>query len=74
MQHLRETEPLTRSLLSGSEASLSRRSDSNDGSFLPSAYSKPIVMCTATDAASVAIDYSKGNVEEGAVDSPPTRV
>ena len=30
-------------------------------------------MCTATDAASVTIDFSKGNVEDGAVNSPPSR-
>jgi hypothetical protein len=30
-------------------------------------------MYSATDAASVALDFSKGNVEDGVVDSPPSR-
>jgi hypothetical protein len=30
-------------------------------------------MYLATDAASVALDFSKGNVEDGFVDSPPSR-
>ena len=31
------------------------------------------MLCSATDAASAAIDFSKGNVEEGVVDSPSNR-
>jgi hypothetical protein len=30
-------------------------------------------MYSTTDAASVALDFSKGNVEDGVVDSPPSR-
>jgi hypothetical protein len=41
--------------------------------FALSPFSKPYVMFSATDAASAAIDYSKGNVEDGVVDSPPNR-
>ena len=31
------------------------------------------MLCLATDAASAAIDYSKGNIEDGVIDSPPSR-
>jgi hypothetical protein len=41
-------------------------------SFAPSPFSKLYVMFSAIDAASAAIDYSKGNIEDG-VDSPPSR-
>jgi hypothetical protein len=41
--------------------------------FAPSPFSKPYVMFSATNAASTAIDYSKGNVEDGVVDSPLSR-
>lgn len=64
---------MTRSMRSGSEMSLSMRSDSAGGSCMPTLHSRPYVMCSATDAASAAIDYSRGNVEEGVVDSPPSR-
>jgi hypothetical protein len=37
-------------------------------------FSKPYMLRSATDAASAAIDYSKGNVEDGVVDSPPSRI
>ena len=38
-----------------------------------SQYSKPYVLFSATNAASAAIDYSKSNVDDGVVDSPPNR-
>ena len=38
-----------------------------------SQYSKPYVLFSATDAASAAIDFSKSNVDDGVVDSPPSR-
>ena len=46
---------------------------SKDGSLAPLQYSKPNVLFSATSAASVAIDFSKGNVEDGVVDSPSSR-
>ena len=52
---------------------LSGRSVSKDGSLAPLQYSKPYVLFSATDAASAAIDFSKGNVEDGVIDSPPSR-
>ena len=52
---------------------LSGRSISKDGNLAPLQYSKPYVLFSATDAASAAIDFSKGNVEDGVVDSPPSR-
>ena len=68
---------LTKSLLSGSKNSFSSRSKlasgSAGGSLRPSVFSGPFMMRTADDAASVAIDFSKGHVEENAVDSPPNR-
>jgi hypothetical protein len=64
---------LTRSLLSGSEKSMSSRSESEGGSCDTAPYSKPCLLQSAADAASAAIDYSKGNVEDGVVDSPPSR-
>ena len=38
-----------------------------------SQYSKPYVLFSATDAASAAIDFSKSNVDDGVVDSPPSQ-
>ena len=67
------TQRLTRSLLSGSGASYSGASESAGGSCGPSRYSRPYVLCSATDAASAAIDFSKGSVDDGVVDSPPSR-
>jgi hypothetical protein len=64
---------MTRSLLSGSEKSLSATSDSTGGSCGTAPKSKPYMMRSAADAASAAIDYSKGDVEDGVVDSPPSR-
>ena len=37
-----------------------------------SQYSKPYVLFSATDAASAAINFSKSNVDDGIVDSPPS--
>ena len=36
-------------------------------------YSTPYVLFSATDAASTAIDFSKSNVDDGVVHSPPNR-
>ena len=46
---------------------------SQGGSCFAAPYSKPYLLCSATDAASAVIDFSKGNVEEGIVDSLPSR-
>jgi hypothetical protein len=43
------------------------------GDCVPSQFSKPYLMYSATDAASMVLDFSKGNVEDGIVDSPPSR-
>jgi hypothetical protein len=48
-------------------------SRSMQGDCVPSQFSKPYLMYLATDATSVALDFSKGNVEDGVVDSPPSR-
>ena len=65
---------LTRSLQSGSSASFLGGSESAGGSCGPSKYSRPYVLCSATDAASAAMDYStKKNEEDGVVNSPPDR-
>jgi hypothetical protein len=64
---------LSKSLLSGSERSFSGRSESEGGSCDTAPYSKPYLLQSAADAASAAIDYSKGDVEDGVVDSPPSR-
>ena len=63
---------LTRSLLSGSEKSIADRSDSEDGSCDTAPVLKPYILCSAADAASVAIDYSKENIEDDIVNSPPS--
>jgi hypothetical protein len=41
--------------------------------YVPSEFSKPYLMYPTTDNALAALDYSKGNVEDGVVDSPPSR-
>ena len=64
---------LTRSLLSGSEMSLSTNFESRGASCDTVPLSKPYMFRSATDAASAAIDYSKGNIDDGVVDSPPSR-
>jgi hypothetical protein len=40
--------------------------------FLPSQLSKPYLMYSETDAASAAVDFAKGTVEDGVVNSPPS--
>ena len=35
--------------------------------------SKPYMLCSAADVVSAAIDYLKGNIEDGVIDSPPSR-
>ena len=52
---------------------LSSRSKSTRAGCGQSQYSKPYVLFSATDAASAAIDFSKSNVDDGVVDSPPSR-
>ena len=63
----------TRSLLSGSEKSKSDCSESAGGSCSAAPFSKLYLFRSAADATSAAIDYSKGDVEDGVVDSPPSR-
>jgi hypothetical protein len=46
---------------------------SMQGDCVPSQFSKLYSMYSTTDAASAALDFSKGNVEDGIVDSPPSR-
>ena len=48
-------------------------SGSLQGDCVPSQFSKPYLMYSATDAASAALDFSKENVGDGVVDSPPSR-
>ena len=52
---------------------LSGQSKSAQGGCAPSQYSKPYVMFLATDVASTTIDFSKKDVNDGVVDSPPSR-
>ena len=52
---------------------LSGQSKSTRAGCGQSQYSKPYVLFSATDAASAAIDFSKSNVDDGVVDSPPSR-
>ena len=52
---------------------LSGRSKSRNGGCALSEYSKPYVLFSATDAASAAIDFSRKSVDDGVVDSPPSR-
>jgi hypothetical protein len=40
---------------------------------LLSQFSKPYLMYSATDAASAAVDFAKGSLEDGIVNSPPSR-
>jgi hypothetical protein len=47
-------------------------SGSMQGDCVLSQFSKPYLMYSTTDAASAALDFSKGNVEDGVVDSPPS--
>ena len=64
---------LMRSLLSGSEKSLSTKFESGGASCDTIPLSKPYMFRSATDAASAAINYSKGNIDEVIIDSPPSR-
>jgi hypothetical protein len=48
-------------------------SGSIKGDCVPSQFSKPYLMYSATDAASATVDFAKGNVEDGVVNSPPSR-
>jgi hypothetical protein len=48
-------------------------SGSIQGDCVPSQFSKPYLMYSATDAASATVDFAKGNVEDGVVNSPPSR-
>jgi hypothetical protein len=43
------------------------------GDYVPSHFLKPYLMYSATNVASATLDFSKGNVEDGVVDSPPSR-
>ena len=53
--------------------SLSTNSESRGASCDTVPLSKPYMFRSATDAALAAIDYSKGNIDDGVVDSPPSR-
>jgi hypothetical protein len=48
-------------------------SGSIQGDCVPSQFSKPYLMYSATNAASAIVDFAKGNVEDGVVNSPPSR-
>lgn len=61
---------LTPSLMSGSLKCLSSYSRSDGGSWGSRPVSKPYMFGDAEDAHSAAIDYSKGNIEDGVVDGP----
>ena len=64
---------LMRSLFSSSEKSLSTNSELGGASCDTVLLSKPYnVFRSSMDAASAAIDYSKGNINNGVVDSPPS--
>jgi hypothetical protein len=39
---------------------------------LPSQFSKPYLMYSETDATSAAVDFAKGSLEDGVVNSPPS--
>ena len=64
---------LTRSLLSGSEKSLSTNSESEGASCDTVLLSKPYMFPSAMDATSAAIDYLKGDIDDSVVDSPSGR-
>ena len=52
---------------------LSGRSKSRNGGCALSEYSKPYVLFSATDVALAAIDFSRKSMDDGVVDSPPSR-
>lgn len=61
------------SILPSNFSSYSEYSGSLRGGVAQSIQSKPYLMCTATDAASAIMDFSKQKVDDGVVDSPPER-
>jgi hypothetical protein len=48
-------------------------SGSIQGDCVPSQFSKLYLMYSAVDATSATVDFAKGNVEDGVVNSPPRR-
>jgi hypothetical protein len=66
-------EGLTKCLLSGSDSSFPRKSESAGGSCSPSRNLRPYVLCSATNAASATTDFSKATVDDVTVDNPPSR-
>jgi hypothetical protein len=54
----------------GVDAECSR---SIQGDCVPSQFSKPYLMYSTTDAAFAIVDFAKGNVEDGVMNSPPSR-
>jgi hypothetical protein len=48
-------------------------SKSIQGDCVPSQFSKPYLIYSATDVASTAVDFAKGNVEDGVVNNPLSR-
>ena len=64
---------LTASLLSGSQTSVSTGCESTDLSDNTAPISRPYMLRSATDAASAAIDFSKGALDDDVVDSLPSR-
>ena len=62
---------ITSSMLSGSGTTVSEGSESGGESSETSTYSRPYLLRSAPDAASAVIDYRKGDVEDGVVDSAP---
>ena len=48
-------------------------SGSIQGDCVPFQFLKPYLMYSATDAASVVVDFAKGNIEDGVVNNPPSR-
>ena len=61
---------LTKGLLSGSEKTLLIKSKSEGASCNTAPLSKPYMFRSTTDAASAAIDYLKGNIEDGSWIAP----
>ena len=47
-------------------------SKSIQGDCIPSQFSKPYLMYSATDVAFAIVDFAKGNVEDDVVNSPPS--
>ena len=43
------------------------------GDYVPSQFSKPYLIYSATDTASAIVDFAKGNIEDGVVNNPPSR-